>query len=97
MCTHTYMYTQWHDHVHPQKLNISYFTAAVCGSLQSDSGIGELLAALTTNLNAVNIRKHPSFMSTCLEPDNHSELMHRLKMLTDCYRTSSLEEDTDSD
>lgn len=86
-------------HVYTKMVNISIscFTAAVCGSLQSDSGVGELVTALTTNFNTVNIRKHPSFMSTCLELDNHAELMHRLKTLTECYRTSSLEEDTDSD
>ena len=69
----------------------------VGGSFQSDSGVGELVAALTANLGTVNIRKHPSFVSTCLEPDNYAELMHRLKTLMECYRTSSLEEDTDSD
>ena len=73
------------------------FIVAVGGSLRSDSRVGNLVAALTANLTAVDIRKHPSFMSTFLEPDNYAELIHRLRTLTECYRTRDCEEDTDSD
>ena len=71
--------------------------AGVCSSLHSDSGVGELVAALTDNFTSVNIRRHPSFTSTCLETDNYTELLHRLKSLKECYRTSSCDSEGDSD
>ena len=64
----------------------------------SQSGIGDMLSALSSELKRLNISKFPSFASTCLDSTSYAELKERLVCMEEHYRTElQLDESSDSD
>lgn len=69
-----------------------------CASFQSVSGVGEMVSALSSELQRLDVRTVPSFASTCLDGDSYMELKHRLVSLGKCYATKpDLDDTSDSD
>ena len=61
--------------------------APASASFQSQSGIGDMLSALSSELKRLDVRKMAAFASTCLDSDSYRELKEKLVSMEKCYRT----------
>lgn len=67
-------------------------------SFLSQSGVGDLLSGLSSELKKLDVRNLPVYASTCLDCDSYSELKDRLVAMAECYRTKpNLDDTSDSD
>lgn len=76
-----------------------YFLLAPCSAaFLSQSGVGDMVTALSSELKRLDIKKMPSYATTCLDCDSYAELQERLVAMAGCYRTKpNLDEPSDSD
>lgn len=67
-------------------------------AFQSQAGLETMLQSLSSELKGLNVRKYPSFASSCLDMDSYAELKERLLSLQASYRTKlDLDDPSDSD